>query len=87
MFQPAHNRKFLTSNVCLKAFMALWPLEFLTVPLFSLCSFVHADQLKVAVASNFAHVVEILEASFQADTGHTLDVHYGASGDLKALVF
>ncbi|WP_062267758.1 molybdate ABC transporter substrate-binding protein [Endozoicomonas arenosclerae] len=42
-----------------------------------------ADTLKVAVASNFHHVLESLKEKFQSQYGHTLDLHYGASGDLK----
>ncbi|KEQ18378.1 molybdate ABC transporter substrate-binding protein [Endozoicomonas numazuensis] len=46
----------------------------------------NADTIKVAVAANFHHVLESLKESFQSQHGHTLDLHYGASGDLKSQI-
>jgi molybdenum ABC transporter molybdate-binding protein len=86
VFQPFHSLIFSIPATCLKTLTSLRPVSFLTALFLSFCSIAQADQLKVAVASNFAHVVRILEARFQAETGHTLDVHYDASGDLKSLV-
>ncbi|MGI9282786.1 MAG: molybdate ABC transporter substrate-binding protein [Endozoicomonas sp.] len=42
--------------------------------------------MKVAVAANFHHVLESLKEEFRSQHGHTLELHYGASGDLKDLV-
>ncbi|WIM06869.1 MAG: molybdate ABC transporter substrate-binding protein [Candidatus Nitricoxidivorans perseverans] len=45
-----------------------------------------ADQVLVAVASNFADVVKDLAPKFQAETGHTLKASFGASGKFAAQI-
>lgn len=48
--------------------------------LLSASGLVHADQIDVAVASNFAGPIKQIAAAFNKDTGHTLNVVTGASG-------
>jgi len=45
-----------------------------------------ADEATVAVAANFAEVVEELETMFEADTDHTLIVTTGSTGKLYAQI-
>jgi molybdate transport system substrate-binding protein len=46
----------------------------------------HADEALVAVAANFAEVVEKLEAMFEASSGHTLTTTTGSTGKLYAQI-
>ncbi|WP_252177997.1 molybdate ABC transporter substrate-binding protein [Endozoicomonas sp. 4G] len=46
----------------------------------------NADTIKVAVTANFHFVMESLKERFQSRYGHTLELHYGTSGELKRLV-
>ncbi len=45
-----------------------------------------ADEVKVAVAANFAKPLEEIGKSFQKDTGHTLLISSGATGKLFAQI-
>lgn len=45
-----------------------------------------ADTIKVAVAENFHHLLESLKEQFHSQYGHTLELHYGTSEDLKERV-
>ncbi len=47
---------------------------------------VHADEVKVAVAANFQKPLEDIAASFKADTGDTVVISAGATGQLFAQI-
>lgn len=47
---------------------------------------VHADEVKVAVAANFQKPLEDIAASFKADTGDSLVISAGATGQLFAQI-
>jgi molybdate transport system substrate-binding protein len=49
-------------------------------------SAVSADEVRVAVASNFAPVLEQLEAVFEQQSGHTLSIISGATGNHYAQI-
>ncbi|MBT2295633.1 molybdate ABC transporter substrate-binding protein [Pseudomonas fluorescens] len=51
----------------------------LLATLFSMSS-VQADEVQVAVASNFTAPLQAIAAGFEKDTGHTLVAAYGATG-------
>ena len=46
----------------------------------------HADQLSVAVASNFTAAMRPLGDEFEETTGHSLNVSYGSSGKFYAQI-
>ncbi|AUM13969.1 molybdate ABC transporter substrate-binding protein [Ketobacter alkanivorans] len=51
------------------------------------CSFVvRADEVLVAVASNFSAPMKVLKARFEYDTGHRLKLSFGSSGKLFAQI-
>lgn len=53
----------------------------------SLLSFsIQADTLRVAVASNFIAPIKQLSASFEQETGHTVQLSFGSSGKLFAQI-
>jgi molybdate transport system substrate-binding protein len=45
-----------------------------------------ADEATLAVAANFAEVIEVLAEAFQAETDHTLTISTGSSGQLFAQI-
>ena len=47
--------------------------------LFIACT-VHADEVQVAVAANFAAPVKLIAAGFEKDTGHKVQLAFGATG-------
>lgn len=59
---------------------------FVVVGLAWLSSLSHAEQVRVAVAANFASAMPRLSADFQARTGHSLQAVYGATGGLVAQI-
>ncbi len=46
----------------------------------------HADEVRLAVATNFAHVIDKLKPSFEASTGHRLIITTGSTGKLYAQI-
>jgi molybdate transport system substrate-binding protein len=58
-------------------FMRLSPL---LLTLFFTVGVVHADEVQVAVASNFTAPIQAIAAEFEKDTGHQLVAAYGATG-------
>src|SRR5512143_1490925 len=55
----------------------------------ALCLFaMHADagEVRVAVAANFTAPMKQIAALFQADTGHTVQASYGATGKFYAQI-
>jgi molybdate transport system substrate-binding protein len=50
------------------------------------CLPLHAEELTIAVASNFARPMNALVAEFEEGTGHHLNVSYGSSGRLYAQI-
>lgn len=60
---------------------AVWLLLLLLLP-----ALVSADQLRVAVASNFAGAMTALGERFEAHTGHRLSLVIGATGKLYAQI-
>lgn len=53
---------------------------------FSMVTNVHAAEIKVAVASNFANVLKEIAVEFQKDTGHQLAITPGATGKFYAQI-
>lgn len=49
-------------------------------------SFLHADEVQVAVASNFSKPLEMLASAFKASSGHDLKISAGATGKLYAQI-
>jgi molybdate transport system substrate-binding protein len=47
---------------------------------------VHADQISVAVASNFSAPMQQIAAAFEKETGHKLQVSFGATGKFYAQI-
>jgi molybdate transport system substrate-binding protein len=58
----------------------------LLILLSSMASVLNADEVTVAVASNFAKPLEALAAAFKAKTGHELKISAGATGKLYAQI-
>lgn len=58
----------------------------LLILLSSVASVLKADEVKVAVASNFSKPLEALATTFTATTGHELKISAGASGKLYAQI-
>jgi molybdate transport system substrate-binding protein len=56
--------------------------------LFALCAtqFAHADEVQVAVASNFSAPMRVIAAQFERDTGHKVQASYGATGKFYAQI-
>ncbi len=52
----------------------------------ALCVSAQADEVRVAVAANFATPLKTLAAEFEKDTGHTLALSAGATGKLYAQI-
>ena len=52
----------------------------------ALCVSAQADEVRVAVAANFATPLKTLAAEFEKDTGHTLALSTGATGKLYAQI-
>ena len=52
----------------------------------ALCLSAQADEVRVAVAANFATPLKTLAADFEKDTGHTLALSAGATGKLYAQI-
>jgi molybdate transport system substrate-binding protein len=50
------------------------------------CSPATADELRVAVASNFASILEMLVPSFERQSGHTITIISGATGQHYAQI-
>ena len=46
----------------------------------------HTEEVLVAVAANFAEVIEVLQPLFEAETGHTLVATTGSTGKLYAQI-
>ncbi len=46
----------------------------------------HADTLRIAVASNFAHTLQTLLPEFEKETGHSVEVSSASSGKLYAQI-
>ena len=46
----------------------------------------HADTLRIAVASNFAHTLQMLLPEFEKETGHKVEVSSASSGKLYAQI-
>lgn len=68
-------------RISLRAYVAV------VVMLFgSMSASVHAGEVRVAVASNFAAPMERIAALFQQESGHTVKVRLGASGKLYAQI-
>lgn len=47
---------------------------------------VHADEVQVAVAANFAAPAQKIAAAFEKDTGHTVKISIGATGKFYAQI-
>ncbi|MFM2319223.1 MAG: molybdate transporter substrate-binding protein [Pseudomonadota bacterium] len=58
----------------------------LLILLSSVASVLKADEVKVAVASNFSKPLEALATAFTATTGHELKISAGATGKLYAQI-
>ena len=58
----------------------------LIVLLVSLCSQVHAAEIRVAAASNLRYVLPELAKQFEYDTGHQVALTYAASGTLTTQI-
>lgn len=79
--------KYLKTSFEYKAISGLPIHAFIVGCLLSISPPSNADTIRVAVASNFYHVLEILKDQFQSRFGHTLELtFYGSSGGLKTLV-
>jgi molybdate transport system substrate-binding protein len=52
----------------------------------ALCHSAQADEVRVAVATNFATPLKTLAVEFEKDSGHTLRISAGASGKLYAQI-
>ncbi len=48
--------------------------------LLPVCSPVHGDEIRAAVASNFAEAIQVLAGQFEAETGHRVTLIFGATG-------
>ncbi|MEE3209217.1 MAG: molybdate ABC transporter substrate-binding protein, partial [Pseudomonadota bacterium] len=46
----------------------------------------HADTLRIAVASNFAHTLQTLLPEFEKETGHSVEISSASSGKLYAQI-
>lgn len=46
----------------------------------------HADTLRIAVASNFAHTLQTLLTEFEKETGHKVEISSASSGKLYAQI-
>ena len=46
----------------------------------------HADTLRIAVASNFAHTLQTLLPEFENETGHSVEINSASSGKLYAQI-
>ncbi|WP_422135832.1 molybdate ABC transporter substrate-binding protein [Endozoicomonas sp. ALD040] len=67
----------------LKAIPDLPILTFIFGCLLTITPLSEADTIKVAVAASFQHVLESLKGQFQSRYGHTLELYYGTSQDLR----
>src|SRR5690606_19297583 len=73
---PARRPSLKSSTSCRSAVLLLWLLP----------SLLMADEVKVAVASNFTPVLERLAPLFEQQSGHTLTVISGATGNHYAQI-
>jgi len=66
--------------------MRLWQRAVLAVFLFGSLALVHAGEVNVAVAANFAAPMQKIAQAFTQDTGHTALLAFGATGKFYAQI-
>jgi molybdate transport system substrate-binding protein len=62
------------------------PRTLLSLALAALAFAAHADEVRVAVAANFSAPAQKIAAAFEHDTGHTVKLSFGATGQFYAQI-
>src|SRR5574343_991387 len=80
VFQPKSIHSESTSMTRFRAIIASLAASFLVVQL------AHAEQVSVAVAANFTTPMQKIAAEFEKDTGHKINLAFGATGKFYAQI-